>query len=185
MDEVSLTLSVPSRHGTTGQVAAGTVNFHDRQSPRQAPGPELCEFSFIADPEIRATLQRYYRYGRNAFDANCYPWTVILAGRAIETILLDVLKGELTGALLIPANGLMTNRTLFPKGGADLDRRDSIDLISVAAARGLVPRDAIRLFDLNAPSMNALSLEEWKEVAEIAIVALVSLDRKLSDAGPW
>ena len=108
----------------------------DRAEPPKAPGPEHCEFSFIADSEIRAALQRYYRTGRGAFDKVCYPLTVLLAWRAIETILLDVLKGERTGALLIPANGLMTNRTL---AGTDLDRRDSIDLISVAVARGLVP----------------------------------------------
>ncbi len=135
----------------------------------KAPGPEQCEFSFIANPDVRAALQRYYRSGRGTFDAVCYPWTVLLAGRAIETILLDVLKGERTGALLILSGGLMTNRTLFPEGGSDVDRRDSIDLISVAVGRGLVPRDAT-------------SSEEWKEVAEIAIEVLVSLDRKLSDA---
>ena len=149
--------------------------------PPKAPGPEHCEFSFIANPDIRAALQRYYRTGRGMFDKVCYPWTVLLARRAIETILLDVLKGERTGALLILSGGLMTNRTLFPEDGSDLDRRDSIDLISVAVARGLVPRDATRLFD-PAQGSGALSLEEWKEVAEIAIEVLSSLDRKLSVA---
>ena len=151
------------------------------QAP-QAPGPERCEFGFIADPEVRAALQRYYKSSRKMFNAVCYPWTVLLAGRAIETILLDVLNGERTGALLIPDSMLMTNRTLFPKGGTDLDRRDSVDLISVAVDRGLVPRDATRLFD-PAQGGNALSTEEWREVAQIAIEVLVTLDRKLSDAG--
>jgi len=75
----------------------------------------------------------------------------------------------------------MTNRTLFPEGGSDLDRRDSIDLISVAVARGLVPKDATRLFD-PGQGRSALSTEEWKEIAEIAIEVLVSLDHNLSDA---
>jgi hypothetical protein len=157
----------------------------DPARPPQASGPERCEFGFIADPEVRAALQRYYKSSRNTFNAVCYPWTVLLAGRAIETILLDVLKGERTGALLIPSNGLMTNRTLFPKDGVDLGKSDSIDLISVAVDRGLVSRDATRLFDPAHECGNraALSMEEWKEVAEIALEVLVTLDRKLSDAG--
>jgi len=144
---------------------------------------EQCQFEFIDDSEVRGALQRYYTSGRRAFDAACYPWTVLLAGRAIKTILLDVLTAERTGKLLIPSHILMTNKTLFAKGESDLGRSDSIDLISVAVDRGLVPRDATRLFDPAPEDCSALSMDEWKELAEIAIEVLVSLDRKLSAGG--
>ena len=117
------------------------------------------------------------------FDAACYPWTVLLAGRAIETILLGVLKAERTGALLVPSHILMTNRTLLAKSESDLGRWDSMDLISVAVDRGLVPSDATRLFDpAQGGNRSSLSMGEWKGVAEIAIEVLVTLDRKLSAA---
>lgn len=147
---------------------------------------EQCEFKFIADAEIRASLQRYYEVSLSTFNAACYPWTVLLAGRAIMTILLDVLNGDRTGVLLISSSCLMTNRTLFANGGSGLSKFDSIDLVSAAVDRGLVPGHATRLFDpgLEGGSRlsRTLSVEEWKEVAEIAIEVLVSLDRKLSDA---
>ena len=143
---------------------------------------EQCEFKFIDDSDVRAALQRYYRTGRSAFDAVCYPWTVLLAWRAIQTILLDVLKGERTGKLLIPSHILMTNRTLFPNDESHLGRSDSIDLISEAVDRGLVPKDATRLFDPASENCSVLSMDEWKELAEIAIEVLVTLDRRLSAA---
>lgn len=142
-----------------------------------------CQVEFIDDSDVRAALQRYYRIGRSAFDAACYPWTVLLAGRAIETILLHVLKAERTGKLLIPSHILMTNRTLFAKGESDLGRSDSIDLISMAVDRGLVPKDATKLFDPASKNRPDLSMGEWKELAEIAIEVLVSLDRTLSAGG--
>jgi hypothetical protein len=114
----------------------------------------------------------------------CYPWTLVFAGRAIATILLDRFDLDRSGALLAPSSGLITNRTLVLRSGLDTSRWDSIDLISVAVERGLVPRDATRLFDPFKGCNNVEewpnSLEEWKEVARIAMEVLITLDRKLS-----
>ncbi len=137
-----------------------------------------CEFNFIADPEVRGALQRYYRLSRHTFNMACYPWTALFAGRAIETILLDHLNADRTGALLVARSSLVTNRTVAATGGSDIVRLNLIELISVAMDRGLVPRSAARLSDIRGGPN--LTEDEWKEIAKIAIEVLLTIDRKLS-----
>jgi len=132
------------------------------------------EFWFIADAEIRNTLQRQYRTIRATFEYACYPWTVLYAGRSIEAILLDGLNTHWVKALASPK---------APKGNSDIDSWDLADLIAVSADLGLVPRDVDDLphsvVHWRGP-IPSFSIEVWKEEARIAIEVLLKIHRWLS-----
>jgi hypothetical protein len=139
---------------------------------------ENCEFRFIADAKLRDTLQRHYAMIRATFDKACYPWTILLAGRSIEAILLDGLNVNWVKALASQK---------APKGNSDIDTWNLADLIGVSADQGLVsggvdelPRSVVHWRDLMRGNLPATDIETWKEEARIAIEVLLKIHRWLS-----
>ena len=138
-----------------------------------------CEFRFIADPKLREMLQRHFGMIRGAYDMACYPWTILLAGRSIEVILLEGLNASWVRALASPK---------APKGNSDIDSWGLADLIAVSADLGLVPpslpelpQSAVRWRDLaGGGTLPNPSIEVWKEEAGVGLEVLLKIHRWLS-----
>lgn len=80
------------------------------------------DFKFVGDPEIRKILVRDYVEIQRALVSNCWKSVIILAGSAIEAILLDLLERDPTKAKA---------STKAPKE-PDLKKWDLADLIKVS-----------------------------------------------------
>lgn len=151
----------------------------DDDADEPLPVTEHREFKFISDAKLRAVVERDYAELQRAFVSTCYKSTIILAGGAIETILLDQLVANRAKALASP---------LAPRGKADIGRWDLADLIAVAVDIDVVPQGADKLShsvreyrNLVHPGAEIRSgLVFDKEEARIAIEVLNMIHRELS-----
>lgn len=86
------------------------------------------DFKFVTDPEIRKILARDYEEIQRALVSNCWKSVIILAGSAIEAILLDLLERD-------PAKARASTKA--PRE-PDLKKWDLADLIKVSVDLKLV-----------------------------------------------
>src|SRR5205807_5066734 len=92
------------------------------------PVTQTREFAFMKDLALRAIIERDYLEIQKAYIAGCWKSVVILAGSAIEAILLDRLQQDPGKALAV------TGAPTKP----DLSRWDLADLIDVAVKLKIV-----------------------------------------------
>jgi hypothetical protein len=59
-----------------------------------APAPEALPFPFVADPGVRAVVERDYLEIQRACAAGCWKSAILLAGGTIEAILVDRLRQD-------------------------------------------------------------------------------------------
>ena len=99
------------------------------------PVIEVRHFPFVQDTALRGILERDYGEAQRAFVAQCWKSVIILAGGAIEAILLDLVRQDEPRAR---AN------TKAPKS-TDITRWDLKDLIAVCVDMGVVSAGVERL----------------------------------------
>ena len=86
-------------------------------------------FAFVHDPELRQILERDYAEIQRAFIAQCWKAVIILAGSAIEALLVDLLSAN---------SNLALSAASAPKGKAHITQWDFAHLIDVAVEIKLV-----------------------------------------------
>lgn len=64
------------------------------ESAEPMPVTEHREFAFIRDSKLRSILERDYVEIQKAFVSECWKSVIILAGGALETILLDLVRRD-------------------------------------------------------------------------------------------
>jgi hypothetical protein len=99
------------------------------------PVTEVKEFKFVRDSALRTILQRDYLEIQRAYVAQCWKSVIILAGGAIEAILLD----------LVLQNENRARASLKAPNQSDLTRWDLRDLIAVCVDLRLVSSGVERL----------------------------------------
>jgi hypothetical protein len=65
----------------------------DRRRP-VAPAPEALSFPFVADPRVRAVVERDYLEIQRACGAGCWKSAILLAGGVLEAVLVDRLRRD-------------------------------------------------------------------------------------------
>jgi hypothetical protein len=95
----------------------------------------LSEFTFIADSNLRAVLERDYQEIQRAFAARCWKSVIILSGGAIEAILLDLLQ----------KNSVVAKASPKAAKSYDLTRWDLKNLIDVSVDCKLVSASVEKL----------------------------------------
>jgi hypothetical protein len=142
-----------------------------------SPVTQQREFLYIADKELQALLHRDYQEVQRAFVAQCWKATIVLAGGAMEAILLDRLSLDEASSV---------SATSAPKK-ADLMRWDLSDLIKVAVELKLVNSSVEKLSHSVREYRNLIhpgnelrnKLTVGAEEARIAIEILNLIDREL------
>lgn len=138
------------------------------------------EFSFISDPSLRKIVERDYVEIQRAFVAECWKACVVLAGGAIEAMLVNVLTQDRAAA---------TNASKTPKrDSSDPTRWGLSDLIAVAIELRKITAGAEKLSHSVREFRNLIhptselrsSLVAGQEEARIAIEVLHLVHRDLS-----
>lgn len=142
------------------------------------PVTESREFTFIGDAELRKIVERDYSEIQRALIAGCHKSVIILAGSAIETILVDCLLADVARA----------RRSSKAPTEPDITRWDLNDLINVGVDLDIVNAGVEKLShsvrqyrNLVHPGneiRNKLTCE--KEEARIAVEVLHIIHRDLS-----
>jgi hypothetical protein len=142
-----------------------------------SPVTQKREFLYIADKDLQALLRRDYQEVQRAFVAQCWKATIVLAGGAMEAILLDRLSSDRESSV---------SAASAPKQ-ADLKRWQLSELIEVAVELKLV-NSSIEKFSHSVREYRNLihpgnevrnKLAVGAEEARIAIEILNLLDREL------
>lgn len=152
------------------------------EPPEGAPVTETREFSFVKDVTLRKILERDYMEIQRAYVAHNWKSVIILAGGAIEAILLDLLRQD-------------EPRTKAAKSAPpepDLTRWDLNNLINVTVDLGLVSIGVERLSSPVREYRNLIhpgnevrtKLTFGAEEAKIALEVLHIVHRDLSNKGP-
>jgi hypothetical protein len=144
-----------------------------------SPVTQQREFLYIADEGLLALLHRDYQEVQRAFVAKCWKATIVLAGGAMEAILLDRLTLDKERSVLA---------TSAPKT-TDLTRWDLSNLIKVAVELKLVNSSVEKLSHSVREYRNLIhpgnelrnKLTVGAEEARIAIEILNLIDRELSN----
>lgn len=142
-----------------------------------APVTEMRDFTYVSDAGLRKILARDYTDIQKSFISGSWKATMILAGGAIEAILLDQLKLQQAGARAAAS---------APKS-SDLERWDLSDLITVAVELNVVGLGVDKLShslreyrNLVHPGNELRSrLTVGREKARIAVEILNIVDREL------
>jgi hypothetical protein len=142
-----------------------------------SPVTQQREFLHITDKELQALLHRDSQDLQRAFVAQCWKATIVLAGGAMEAILLDRLSLDVASSV---------SATSAPKK-ADLTRWDLSDLIKVAVELKLVYSSVEKLSHSVREYRNLIhpgnelrnKLTVGAEEARIAIEILNLIDREL------
>ena len=147
------------------------------EEDQTTPVTEERTFSYVSDPALRAILSRDYGDVQRSYIAGSWKAAIILAGGAMEAILLDRVKNVESAARAASS---------APKV-ADLNRWDLADLIKVAVEISIVGSGIDKLSHSVREYRNLVhpgvelrkGLTGGKEEARIAIEILNMLDREL------
>jgi len=99
----------------------------ERRRP-SAPGPEAREFPFVADRGLRGIVERDWLEIQRASAAGCWKAVILLAGGALESILVDQLRRDEAGA----------RAAASAPTEPDLGRWSLADLLNVSVELGIV-----------------------------------------------
>lgn len=149
------------------------------ESSEGAPVTEAREFPFVTDAKLRSILERDYQEMQRAFVSQCWKSVIILAGGAIEAILMD---------LLMQNHKRAKTASNAPKNKPDIGTWVLADLIKVCVELHLVTAGVEKLSDPIREYRNLVHpgneirqrLEFGKEEARIAIEVLNIAHRDLS-----
>jgi hypothetical protein len=142
-----------------------------------SPVTQQREFLYITDKKLQALLRRDYQEVQRAFVAQCWKATIVLAGGAMEAILLDRLSSDRASSI---------SATSAPNKD-DLTRWDLSDLIKVAVELKLVNSSVEKLSHSVREYRNLIhpgnelrnKLTLGAEEARIAMEILNLIDREL------
>lgn len=142
------------------------------------PVVQVREFPYVQDPDLRKILKRDYQEIQRAYVANCWKSVIILAGGAIEALLLDALSADAGKATAAPS----------APNKKDLNKWDLADLIKVAVEIGVVPNGVDKLSHSIREYRNLVhpgnelrqKLAFGHEEARIAVEVLNMVDRELT-----
>jgi len=144
-----------------------------------SPVTQTKEFQFVTNGSIRTLLERDYEEVQKAYVATCWKATIILAGGAIEAVLLDLLTQHKS---LAPA------AVAAPKKQPDLNDWGLSSLIAVAVELRLISAGVEKLSHSVREYRNLVhpgneldsGLTVGHEEARIALEVLNLLHRELS-----
>lgn len=146
----------------------------------QADGPTIQTraFAYVSDAAIQRILRRDYEETQRACAAGCWKSTIILAGGAIEALLMEALIKDAAGAVAAPS---------APKK-LDITKWDLANLIDVAVELGIVGNGVNKLSHSVREFHNLVhagnELRSWlvfgPEEARIAFEVLNLVDRELT-----
>jgi hypothetical protein len=108
--------------------------------PDESPAPSTSELAFIADADLRTNLRNDIGAINRALSNGEWKATTVLAGSAIEALLLWKLeqrKADIAGAVA----ELVARRTLTSQPDANLERWDLHQFTEVAAHLGIIKPD--------------------------------------------
>lgn len=159
-------------------LAIGQIEAALEEDESDDPVVSTRDFAYVNDLEVRAIVQRDYLELQRAYVASCWKSVIILAGGAIEALLMQELANGSARALAA---------TRAPKT-PDISRWDLADLIEVAVELGMVGSGVNKLSHsvrefrnlVHAGNEIRSGLVFGQEEARIALEVLNIVDRELS-----
>lgn len=137
-------------------------------------------FSFVAEPAIRAVVERDYVEIQRAFVAECWKSAIILSGGAIEALLIDVLLQDLAKASAAKSTPTRDSNDPSRWGLSDLIAV-AIELRKITAGAEKLSHSVREYRNLVHPGNEVRSkLAFGQEEARIAIEVLHLVHRDLS-----
>jgi hypothetical protein len=124
--------------GQPEQIPVTVIRDALAQCPDESPAPGTSELSFIADADLRTNLRNDIGAVNLALSNGEYKAATVLAGSAVEALLLWDLKNRHTTRVPVAVTALVANRTFRQQPPSDLDEWVLHHYIEVAAHLGTI-----------------------------------------------
>jgi hypothetical protein len=115
-----------------------------RVCPDEAPSPQTAELSFIRDQLLRDSIRQDISAANQALAEGGWKGATVLAGSAVEALLLWALQeheAQHVGARAAAITTLLGNRTLTRQPDANPERWDLHEYVEIAAQLGIITAD--------------------------------------------
>lgn len=157
--------------------------------PDESPAPSTSELSFIADIELRTNLQNDMGAVNRALSSGEWKAATVLAGSAIEALLLWALQQHPSRDITRAIQTLIASRILTREPSKSLESWDLHEYIEVAVTLSVIKTDTAEQTRLARKFRNLIHPGRAQRVAQIcdratALSAVAGVEHVIRDLTP-